>query len=212
MSSARCEVSCWQQRLECERNAKPQNCETDAHSTEPASFWCSCTAWRTFCSWVIKNQISSKPPIFLFSHLCQHHSGKQNVPTATENLQRDRLSQTVFGQNILCIPENCLVLHLWINACNASKLRQQLLRSKAFHCCDQKIWAASVQCFTLWQQATIEITSRDLVRATYMWLLFFAHIPSRSWWIAFNPTQTERLQHCYIHVVKYGESKTICDV
>jgi len=30
-----------------------------------------------------------------------------------------------------------------------------------FLCCDQKFWAASAQSFTLWQQATIEITQRD---------------------------------------------------
>ena len=41
-------------------NVKPQNCEADAQSTEPAGFWqCSCTALRIFFSWVNKNQISS---------------------------------------------------------------------------------------------------------------------------------------------------------
>jgi len=33
MSSARCLVSCWQQHLQCEWNAKPQNCEADAQCT-----------------------------------------------------------------------------------------------------------------------------------------------------------------------------------
>jgi len=38
MSSTRCRVSCWQQQLECEWNAKCQNCEADAQRTEPAGF------------------------------------------------------------------------------------------------------------------------------------------------------------------------------
>jgi len=39
---------------------------------------------------------------------------------------------------------------------------------------------ASVQSFTLWQQATTEITRQFtlvlLVHATYIWVLFFSHI------------------------------------
>jgi len=59
-------------------------------------------------------------------------------------------------------------------------------------CCDQKYWAASAQSFTLWQQATIEITCHDhsiiaCLRHMYsMCVLFFAHI--RFWSIAhFQP-------------------------
>jgi len=90
-----------------------------------------------------------------------------------------------------------------------------------FKCCDRKARAASVQSFTLWQQATIEITCHDhsaytsqyvqsftclyrqslhaaitlllLVRTTYIWVLFFAHIPyvvNRT----SNATPAERLQ------------------
>jgi len=46
--AARREVPCWQQQLECEWNAKPQNCETDAQGYwAAAGFWqCSCTAKR----------------------------------------------------------------------------------------------------------------------------------------------------------------------
>jgi len=65
------------------------------------------------------------------------------------------------------------------------------------HCCVRKARAASAQSFTLWQQATIEITCRDhsiiaCSRHIYM-VLFFAHIPfvvNRT----FNATPTERLQ------------------
>jgi len=47
-------------------------------------------------------------------------------------------------------------------------------------CCDRKARAASVQSFTLWQQATIEFTQQDhsiiaCSRHMYM-LLFFTHI------------------------------------
>jgi len=38
MTSARCEVSCWQQQLECEWNTNPQNFEADAQSTKLAGF------------------------------------------------------------------------------------------------------------------------------------------------------------------------------
>jgi len=66
-------------------------------------------------------------------------------------------------------------------------------------CCDQKTRGPSAQSFTLWQQATIEITRRDhsyLLFAPHVriWVLFFAHIPfvvKRT----FNATLTERLQH-----------------
>jgi len=61
-------------------------------------------------------------------------------------------------------------------------------------CCDQKARAARAQSFTLWQQRTIEITLLLRVRATYIWVLFFAHtlfVVNRT----FNATLTERLQH-----------------
>ena len=96
----------------------------------------------------------------------------------------------------------------------------------ACQCCDRKA-RASAQSFTLWQQATIEITlvvtirkysiincspgsqallevtHQDhsigitlllLVRATFAWVLFFAHIPfvvNRT----FKATPAERSQH-----------------
>jgi len=49
-------------------------------------------------------------------------------------------------------------------------------------CCDRKARAASAQSFTLWQQATIEITCHDhsIIACShhiYIWVLFFAHIP-----------------------------------
>ena len=48
-------------------------------------------------------------------------------------------------------------------------------------CCDRKAWATSVQSFSLWQQATIEITCHDhssiaCSRHIYI-VLFFARIP-----------------------------------
>jgi len=55
-----------------------------------------------------------------------------------------------------------------------------------FYCCDRKAWAECAQSFTLWQQATIEITCHDhsilLVRATYMWCCSLCTFCS--WWTA----------------------------
>ena len=106
------------------------------------------------------------------------------------------------------------------------------------HCCGRKAWAASVQSFTLWQQASIEIrrslllsplvstincslasqallevTQQDdsnritlslLVCATFVWALFFAHIPfvvNRT----FNAMPTERLKHRFGSFHAYEE-------
>jgi len=60
-------------------------------------------------------------------------------------------------------------------------------------CCDPKARATSAQSSSLWQQATIEITLLLLVRATYIRVLFFAHIPFVLN-CTFNATLTERLQ------------------
>jgi len=98
-----------------------------------------------------------------------------------------------------------------------------VLRKSIFSylCCDRKARASCAQNFTLWQQATIEITYHDhfprtlvimfnqshvsigraytswslllLVRTTHIWVLFFTHIP----FVVnhtFNVTSTERLQ------------------
>jgi len=69
-SSTRCWVSCWQQQLGCEWNAKPQNVRHMFKSTEPADFWqCSCTTSILLFSWVVRTkfQISSnKFYIFTF--------------------------------------------------------------------------------------------------------------------------------------------------
>ena len=60
------------------------------------------------------------------------------------------------------------------------------------YCCDRKARTACAQSFTLWQQATKEITRRDhsIIACSchkYIWVLFFA--TSRSWWI------THSMQH-----------------
>ena len=68
----------------------------------------------------------------------------------------------------------------------------------AKYCCDRKARGASAQSFTLWQQATTEIIRCNhsiilLVPATFVWVLFFAHISlvvNRT----FNATPAERLQ------------------
>jgi len=66
--------------------------------------------------------------------------------------------------------------------------------------CDRKSRVASAQSFTLWQQATIEMTrhNHSIVACLHLictWVLFFAHIP-----FAVNSTfsamPTERLQNC----------------
>jgi len=62
-------------------------------------------------------------------------------------------------------------------------------------CCEWKGWVASAQSFTLWQQATIEthvmLILSPLVHATYIWVLFFKHIP----FLVNRTFNTERLQH-----------------
>ena len=78
-------------------------------------------------------------------------------------------------------------------------------------CCHWKSWAASAQSFTLWQQATIEITCRDhfIVTCSHhiycIWLLFFAHIPFMVK-CAFSATQADRLQqhYCMCNWKKYN--------
>ena len=77
-------------------------------------------------------------------------------------------------------------------------------------CCDRRARAASARSFTLWQQATIEITRRDhsinaCSRHKFM-MVFFAHVPfvaNRT----FNATLTERLQH--FHAVLVSVSKPV---
>jgi len=98
------------------------------------------------------------------------------------------------------------------------------------YCCDRKSRAASAQSFTLWQQATIEMTRLDhsiiacswhayigvillslLVRGTLILVLFFAHMPfvvNRT----FNATPPERLQQYYHSVKVLRESKLSFEV
>jgi len=76
-------------------------------------------------------------------------------------------------------------------------------------CCDRKARAACAQSFTLWQQATIEITRRDhsiiaCSRHMYM-VLFFAHIPfvvNRT----FSATPAKRLQQ---HPLVFTTKRTV---
>ena len=70
----------------------------------------------------------------------------------------------------------------------------------ATFCCNCKAWAANAQSFTLWQQATTEITLLLLVRATYIRMLFFVHIPfmvNRT----FNSTPIKRLEQMHSMLV-----------
>ena len=67
---------------------------------------------------------------------------------------------------------------------------------KAPLCCDWKAQASSMQSFTLWQQATIEIVFIlfQLVCKTYIWVFFFMYIP----FVAnhtLNTTPTKGLRH-----------------
>jgi len=100
MSSAKCEVSCLQQRP-C--------CEADAQSTEPSGFWqCSCTAKRTFISWVIKNQISnttfsifkSVGNVIKENRIYQHL--QKFCRKIACRIKAIRANLGKFGQNILC--------------------------------------------------------------------------------------------------------------
>ena len=97
------------------------------------------------------------------------------------------------------------VPHLWFKpsyrtACHPVATNQTY-RS---HCCDRKARVASAQSFTLWQQATTEITCHDhsviaCSRHIYV-VLFFAHIPfvvSRT----FNATSAKRLQQHQLPLV-----------
>jgi len=56
-------------------------------------------------------------------------------------------------------------------------------------CCDQKTQEAIVQSFTLWQQATIEITWRDhsiIACSCHIYSIYgcYSSRTSHSWWIA----------------------------
>ena len=69
--------------------------------------------------------------------------------------------------------------NIWIKCVFCSYFHKNL------YCCDRKARAASAQSFTLWQQATIEITRR-----VHFYCVFAPHIfgcyfsrTSRSWWI-----------------------------
>ena len=96
-------------------------------------------------------------------------------------------------------------------------------------CCDRKAQAACTQSFTLWQPATINLIRHNhavyslviifnrshlsickdaaitillLARATYIWVLLFAHIL----FVAdhtFNATPTERLQQIYYYYYRF---------
>ena len=81
------------------------------------------------------------------------------------------------------------------------------------HSCDRKTRATSVQSFTLWQQATIEITRRAhsiiaCSRHIYMGVVLHAHLVRDESHIQHNPT--ERLQHLqqgWARLVEMSESE-----
>ena len=79
-----------------------------------------------------------------------------------------------FGNLEMCI------WHLW---------QKDFLQSESP--CNRKAQVASVQSFTLWQQATIEITLLLLVHTTCIWVLFLAHI-----WFVVNGTFIIMLRGC----------------
>jgi len=108
--SARSEVPCWWQLLECEWKTlelwgrcsrKLSQQDTDSVLAQPS----------------VRFQLGHlstefQVPNFLFSSLWQHGRGKYNVPTAIEKLWGKRLSHRSFrsnlgkcGQNILCTPK-----------------------------------------------------------------------------------------------------------
>jgi len=58
MSSVRCEISCWQQQLDCEWHAKPQNCEADFRvRNQLASDIDFAKPSKFFFSWVIRPKL-----------------------------------------------------------------------------------------------------------------------------------------------------------
>jgi len=70
------------------------------------------------------------------------------------------------------------IAHSFCEGCSQHNLH--ILVTAPF-CCDREAQAASVQIFTLWQQATIEITRQDhsiiaWSRHIYIWVLLFTHI------------------------------------
>jgi len=121
-ASTRCEVPCWQQQLECERDAEPQICEADAQE-----YWASwlltmflhCLAW--FFSWVIKNQISSTN-IFYFG-VCGNLVEENIKYQELQKICREKVCRIKvfwanlekFRQNIICTPKKFPFLHLWLS-------------------------------------------------------------------------------------------------
>ena len=85
------------------------------------------------------------------------------------------LVQIHFCNSFQSVLSSLCLLALW-----ATWLLSQLMLH--WWCWDQKARAANAQSFTLWQQATIEITWRDhpIIACSWhihKWVLFFAHIP-----------------------------------
>ena len=102
----------------------------------------------------------------------------------------------------------------WLRYTHVKAAQRSYKNHVALLCYDRKGRAVSAQIFTLWQQATIEITWRDhsiiAFRATCIWVLFFAHIPfmlNRT----FNATPTDNLRQLRLCLVPSwcGVSRTI---
>ena len=136
-------------------------------------------------------------PLFVYFNEKQKNGTMTNV--AVKRQQIPWPSKWRWTMQMFLMDRNaCFVIPitLWtadFNDLSYHPLLQRHFRHKTY-CYDQKAQAASAQCFTLWQQATIDITQRDhlllLVRATYIYGCSSSRT-SRSWWIA-HSTQRQR--------------------
>jgi len=88
-------------------------------------------------------------------------------------------------------------VHLWSSSCIGHAKNKVVY----FLCCDRKAGVASVQNFTLWQQATIEITWRDhsIIACSchiYLYSCVAHHASSLLLWIAFWFSTQRQLRSC----------------
>ena len=82
-------------------------------------------------------------------------------------------------------------------------------KGSKYFCCDRKARAASAPSFTLWQQATVEVTRRDnycCLFAPYTNGCYSSHT-YRSWWIAHSPPGEQRSCNNVVNVLDSNTSK-----
>ena len=111
----------------------------------------------------------------LWKHINWSHSIKNgiSISKATPTMVRaESATLGIAGIDALCLTRPKIIA--W------SGHMVSMICKETLGCCDQKAWAVSVQSFTLWQQATIEIMCRNhsiiaCLCHIYMGVILHAH-------------------------------------